>query len=156
MSETPVSVNNRRFDPFPNSKFRVSWDGLNIAGITKVSVLKRTTEVIEHRAGADPGSPQHSPGQTRYASITLERGITGDKKFEEWAKEVWDVGSKSRSNDFRKNVTIELIDASGDVVSTYTAINCWVSEFTAFPVLDSADDEIAIQSITLQHDGWLI
>lgn len=156
MSETPVGIDNRRFDPFPNSKFRVSWDGLNIAGITKVSVLKRTTEVIEHRAGADPGSPQHSPGQTRYAPITLERGITGDKEFEEWAKEVWNHGSRKISEGFRKDVTIELMDESGNVVSTYTALNCWVSEFTAFPVLDSADDEIAIQSITLQHDGWRI
>ena len=45
------SVNASRFDPYKNFKFRVKWDGAYVAGISKVSALKRTTEVIEHRDG---------------------------------------------------------------------------------------------------------
>ena len=39
-------VNSQRFDPYKNFKFRVKWDGRYVAGISKVSALKRTTEEI--------------------------------------------------------------------------------------------------------------
>ncbi len=45
MVEFPV--NPTRFDPYKNFKFRIKWDGAYIAGVSKVSALKRTTEVIE-------------------------------------------------------------------------------------------------------------
>ena len=48
------SVNAYRFDPYKNFKFRVKWDGKYVAGVSKVSALKRTTEVVEHREGGDP------------------------------------------------------------------------------------------------------
>ena len=37
------SVNAQRFDPYKNFKFRLKWDGCYVAGISKVSGLKRTT-----------------------------------------------------------------------------------------------------------------
>jgi phage tail-like protein len=43
------TVNPNRFDPYKNFKFRVKWDGREVAGVSKVSALKRTTEVVEHR-----------------------------------------------------------------------------------------------------------
>ena len=49
------SVNATRFDPYKNFKFRVKWDGHYVAGVSKVSALKRSTEVVEHREGGDPG-----------------------------------------------------------------------------------------------------
>ena len=70
------SVNTNRFDPYKNFKFRVKWDGRYVAGISKVTALKRTTETIEHREGGDPSSPRKSPGRTKYEPITLERGVT--------------------------------------------------------------------------------
>ena len=42
------SVNAQRFDPYKNFKFRVKWDGNYVAGVSKVSALKRTSEVVEH------------------------------------------------------------------------------------------------------------
>ena len=76
------SVNAQRFDPYKNFKFRVKWDGKYVAGISKVSALKRTTEVVKHREGGDPSSSRKSPGRTEYEAITLERGVTNDKEFE--------------------------------------------------------------------------
>ena len=75
------TVNPQRFDPYKNFKFRVKWDGRYVAGISKVSALKRTTEVVEHREGGDPSSARRSPGRTKYEAITLERGVTHDKDF---------------------------------------------------------------------------
>ena len=63
----PSSPSTRtRFDPYKNFKFRVKWDGRYVAGVSKVSALKRTTEVVEHREGGDPSTSRKSPGRTKY------------------------------------------------------------------------------------------
>ncbi|MEU6467407.1 phage tail protein [Streptomyces sp. NPDC046976] len=47
------TVDAHRFDPYKNFKFLVLWDGRTVAGISKISPLKRTTEVVKHRHGGD-------------------------------------------------------------------------------------------------------
>src|SRR5918995_146860 len=109
---TAFTANPRRFDPYKNFKFRVKWDGRYVAGISKVSGLKRTTEVVEHREGGDPSSGRKSPGRTKYEPITLERGVTHDTDFEQWAERVWNFGGgegrESSLADFRKNIVIDV------------------------------------------------
>jgi phage tail-like protein len=152
------SVNAQRFDPYKNFKFRVKWDGKYVAGISKVGALKRTTEPVTHREGGDPSSSRISPGQTKYEPIMLERGVTHDKEFEQWANKVWNYGSglgaEVSLKDFRKDIIIELMNESGQVAIAYKVFRCWVSEFTALPDLDASASAIAIQSIQLQNEGW--
>src|SRR5881409_1196438 len=127
------SVNTTRFDPYKNFKFRVRWDGKYVAGVSKVSSLKRTTEVVKHRDGGDPSSSRKSPGRTEYEAVTLERGVTHDPEFEQWANKVWSVGATAGAEvslaDFRKDVTLELLNEAGQVVNAYHLYRCWVSEF---------------------------
>src|SRR5918992_6286769 len=89
------SVNAQRFDPYKNFKFRIKFEGstASVAGISKVTGLKRTTEVVKHREGGDPSSSRKSPGRTEYEPITLERGVTHDLEFEQWANKIWNFGS---------------------------------------------------------------
>ena len=151
------SVNTHRFDPYKNFKFRVKWDGRYVAGISRVSALRRVTEVIEHREGGDPSTSRKSPGRTRYEPITLERGVTHDAALEDWANRVWRhgaAGSEVSLRDFRKDVTIELYNEAGQLVIAYRVYRCWVSEFQALPDLDAGIGSVAIQSITLQNEGW--
>lgn len=152
------SVNAQRFDPYKNFKFRVKWDGRYVAGISKVGALKRTTEVVEHREGGDPSSTRKSPGQSKYEPIMLERGVTHDKEFEQWANKVWNYGSglgaEVSLRDFRKDIIIELMNEAGQVAIAYKVYRCWVSEFQALPELDASANAIAIQSISLQNEGW--
>jgi phage tail-like protein len=89
------SVNPQRFDPYKNFKFRVKWDGRYVAGISKVSALKHSTDVVEHREGGDPSTSRKSPGRRKYEGITLERGVTHDTEFEKWANKVWNYGSEN-------------------------------------------------------------
>ncbi len=106
------SVNAQRFDPYKNFKFQVKWDGKYVAGVSKVSGLKRTTEVVKHREGGDPSSSRKSPGRTEYEAITLERGVTHDTEFEKWANKVWNygagLGKEVSLKDFRKDIIIEV------------------------------------------------
>jgi len=152
------SVNTHRFDPYKAFKFRVKWDGRYVAGVSKVSALKVTREVIEHREGGDPSSPHKSPGASKYEPITLERGVTHDVEFEQWANKVWNygagLGSEVSLKDFRKDIIIELYNEAGQVAIAYKIYNCWVSEYQALPELDAMGNAVAIQSLKLENEGW--
>jgi len=152
------SVNAQRFDPYKNFKFRVKWDGKYVAGISKVGSLKRTTEVVKHRDGGDPSSTRKSPGRTEYEAITLERGVTHDLEFENWAKKVWNFGSALGAEvslkDFRKDLIIEVYNESGQKATAYKVYRCWISEYQAMPDLDANANAVAIQHIKLENEGW--
>src|SRR5437660_7133083 len=152
------NVNKERFDPYKNFKFRVKWDGKYMAGVSKEGRLKRTTEVGKHREGGDPSSSRKSPGRTEYDAITLERGVTHDPEFEQWAGKVWNfgggLGSESSLKDFRKDIIIEVYNEAGQKVIAYNIHRCWVSEYQSLPDLDGNANAVAIQHIKLENEGW--
>jgi phage tail-like protein len=152
------TVNTTRFDPYKNFKFRVKWDGQYVAGISKMSSLKRTTEVVKHRDGADPSSSRKSPGRSEYDAITLERGVTHDPAFEAWAGKVWQLGaglgSEVSLKDFRKDIIIEVYNEAGQKAIAYNVYRCWVSEYLALPDFDANANAVAIQHIKLENEGW--
>jgi len=152
------SVNASRFDPYKNFKFRIKWDGKYVAGISKVGALKRTTEVVKHREGGDPSSSRKSPGRTEYDAISLERGVTHDKEFEQWANKVWNFGSglgaEVSLKDFRKDLIIEVYNEAGQLVIAYKVFRAWVSEFQAQADLDANANAVLIQHIKLENEGW--
>jgi phage tail-like protein len=152
------SVNAQRFDPYKNFKFRVKWDGRYVAGVSKVSALKKTTEVVEHREGGDPSTSHKSPGRTKYEALTLERGVTHDTEFEKWANKVWNFGAGAGAEvslaDFRKDIIIDLFNEAGQKVIAYKVYRCWVSEFQALPDLDANANAVAIQQLKLENEGW--
>jgi phage tail-like protein len=153
-------VNTHRFDPYKNFKFRVKWDGRYVAGVSKVSALKRTTEVVTHREGGDPSTSRLSPGQTKYEPVTLERGVTHDPAFTQWANKVWNfgagLGAEVSLKDFRKDVILELLNENGQTAVSVNLYRCWVSEFTQFSELDAAGNGVAIQSLVLQNEGFAL
>ena len=152
------SVNASRFDPYKNFKFRVKWDGRYVAGVSKVGALKRSTEMVEHREGGDPSTSRKSPGRTKFEAISLERGVTHDTEFEQWANKVWNFGSglgaEVSLKDFRKDLIIEVYNEAGQLALAYKVFRCWVSEYQAMPDLDANANAVAIQSIKLEHEGW--
>jgi phage tail-like protein len=152
------TVNATRVDPYKNFKFRVKFDGRYVAGLSKCSALKRTTEVVEHRVGGDPSTSHKSPGRTKFEAITLERGVTHDVVFEQWANKVWNfgagLGSEVSLKDFRKDIIIEMYNEAGQLAIAYKVFRCWVSEYQAMPDLDANANAVAIQHIKLETEGW--
>ena len=149
-------VNTHRFDPYKNFKFRVKWDGRYVAGVSKVSALKRSTEVVTHREGGDPSTSRVSPSTWKFEPITLERGITHDPEFEAWANKIHNTdGDPAVSlKGFRKDIIIELLNEQGTVVHAYKVYRCWVSEYQAMPELDANGNAIAIEQVVIQNEGW--
>jgi phage tail-like protein len=152
------TANPKRFDPYKNFKFRVKWDGRYVAGVSKVSALKRTTEVVEFREGGDPSTSRRSPGRNKYEAITIERGVTHDLEFEQWAAKVWQLGAAPGSEvslqDFRKDLILDFFNEAGQLAISYKLYRCWVSEYQALPDLDANANAVAIQHIKIELEGW--
>jgi phage tail-like protein len=161
MANTQFAKNTERHDPYKNFKFRIKFVGKTdpVAGVSKMSALKRTTEVVKHREGGDPSSSRKSPGRTEYEPITLERGVTHDPEFEDWATKVWNHNSgpetEASLKDFRKDIIIEVLNESGQLALAYNVFRCWVSEYQAMPDLDANANAVAIQHIKLENEGWV-
>jgi len=154
-------ANPQRLDPYKNFKFRLYFSDAGstpVAGISKVTALKRTTEVVEHRDGGDPSSERKSPGRTKYDAITFERGVTQDPDFEAWANRVWllgaSPGSEAALKSFRRDLILELMNEAGQPVLKYKIFRCWVSEYQAMPDLDANANAIALQHIKVENEGW--
>jgi phage tail-like protein len=149
-------VNAHRFDPYKNFKFRVIWDGRPVMGVSKVGALKRTTEVVKHRSGGENSTDHKSPGRTTYDSLSMERGLTHDPEFEKWANLVHPYSGDVAMDlvNYKKELTLEVMNEKGHVAKRFFLHNCWVSEFTAVPDLDANANAVAIESIKIELEGW--
>ncbi len=148
------SVNPGRIDPYKNFKFRVKWDGKYIAGVSKITSLKRSTTPVIHRDGSDASISRLSPDSWKFAPIVLERGVTHDAEFEAWANLSYTVNGQMSLKNFRKDIVIELLNEQGTVVKAFKVFRCWVSEYQVLPDLDASAHSVAIESITLENEGW--
>ena len=157
------TVNTHRFDPYKNFKFRVKWDG----ALRRRHQQGRRAEADDRGRRAPRGrrsqhQPQDRPGRTKYEPITLERGVTHDLDFEQWANKVWDYGTPGAADsaqevslkDFRKDIIIDMFNEAGQKVLSYHVYRCWVSEYQALPELDANANAVAIQTIKLENEGW--
>lgn len=148
--------NAHRKDPYKNYKFRVKWDGRTVLGVSKVSALKRTTEVVKHREGGENSTDHKSPGRTTYEAITMERGLTHDLEFEAWANKVHPYSGDTAMDlvGYKKDLTLEVMNEKGHVALRYFLFDCWVSEFTAIPDLDANANAVAIETLKIELEGW--
>lgn len=147
-------VNPTRFDPYKSYMFRVRWDGDYIAGLSKMSGLRRTTEPVTHRVGGDPSHERKSPGTSKFEAVTFERGVTHDPAFEDWANLVHSLESPISLANFRKDVIVDVFNEANQLALSYTLFRCWVSEFQALPELDANSNAVAIETIKVELEGW--
>ena len=157
MAAPKFPVNAHRHDSYRSFKFQVIIDGKPVAGLRKLSALKKRTEVVESRESGDPSSVRKMPGATRYDPITLEQGLTHDTVFEEWANLVNNVqGDAGMSlKNFRKDIVINVLNLQGQVAISYKVYRAWVSEYQALPDFDAGTtNTVGIQTIKLEHEGW--
>jgi phage tail-like protein len=151
-------VNSHRLDPYTNFKFLVKIDTVVVAGLSKMSALKRTTDVIDWREAGSNSITTKLPGPTKYEGVTLERGLTQDTAFIDWANQVSNPqGDKNVSlKNFRKEVTVQVLNLQGVPVMAFILSRAWPSEFTALPELDANAKAVAIQSVKFEYEGFQI
>ena len=157
MAAPLFTVNAHRHDPYRTFKFRVVIDGKPVAGLRKMTALKKSTEMTGWRSGGDPSHERKLPGGTKYEAVTLEQGLTHDPVFEDWANLVNNFegdGAMSLKN-FRKDVVIDVLNLQGQPAISYRLMGAWVSEYQALPDFDAGTtNTVGIQTIKLEHEGW--
>ena len=154
----PFSVNTSRFDPYKAFRFLVYFgtDTSPVAGVSKVGGLKRTTAPIEYKEGGN-AIVLKGLGRTNYDAITLERGVTHDTDFQEWADfaQKLDKGAPNTSlKNLRRDIRIELLNEAGQPVHRYIVHRCWVSEYLALSDMDAGGTAVALEHIKLENEGW--
>jgi phage tail-like protein len=152
------SVNTSRFDPYKNYRFLVYFatSTTPVAAVSKVGALKRTSDPIEYKEGGN-AIVLKGLGRMTYDPITMERGVTFDADFEQWANaaQVLSSGSPSTSlANLRKEMRIVLLNEAAQPVHQYKVHRCWVSEFQALPELDADGKGVAIETIRIENEGW--
>lgn len=150
------TTNPQRVDPYRNFKFRIKIDNKYVAGLSKCSPLKKTTEKVDWYESGDPSTPHRLPGKTSYDAITLTAGVTHDTTFEEWANLVNNFeGDASMSlKNFRKDIIIDIFNEGGQLAVSYQVFRCWVSEYQAVAELDASANAVLLQTIKLECEGW--
>jgi phage tail-like protein len=154
----PFTVNINRYDPYKSYRFLVYFGTSTspVAAVSKVGALKRASEPIEYKEGGN-AIILKGLGRTKYEPITLERGITHDRDFVNWANmaQVLDHGSPSTSlANLRQEVRIDLLNEEGQPALRFFVHRAWVSEYQALPDLDAGANAIAIEHIKLENEGW--
>jgi phage tail-like protein len=152
------AVNPHRIDPYKNFKFRVKWGADYVAGLSKMSAVKRSTEAIEWREAGSPSVVRKLPGRTKFEPVTLESGLTHDQEFMSWADLVnTPQGDAAMSlKNYRKEVTIEVLNLQATKVISFTLHRAWVAEFQALPEMDANANAVAIQTLKLEYEGCTI
>jgi phage tail-like protein len=154
----PFSVNTDRYDPYKSYRFLVYFGTSTtpVAGVSKVGGLKRSSDPIEYKEGGN-AIILKGLGRTKYDAITMERGVTHDSDFQDWANaaQVLDKGAPTQSlKNLRREIRIELLNEEGQQVHRYIVHRCWVSEFQALPDLDAGGNAVALEHIKLENEGW--
>ena len=154
----PFTVNLNRFDPYKTYRFLVYFATATdpVAAVSKVSALRRSSDVIDYREGGN-AIILKGLGRTKYEPITLERGVTFDTDFEDWANasQLLQKGSATTSlANLRKEMRIVLLNEEAQPVHQYFVHRCWVSEFQALPDLYAGANATAIEHIKLENEGW--
>jgi len=157
-SSKPFAVNISRNDPYKTYRFLVYFgtDVTPVAGMSKVGAIKRESDVIEYKEGGN-AIILKGLGRTKYDPITLERGVTHDTDFMDWADaaQQLDQGSPVTSlANLSRDIRIVLLNEEGQPVHRYIVHRCWVSEYQALPELDAGASAIAIEHIKLENEGW--
>ncbi len=150
------AVNTHRLDPYKNFKFRVKWDNQYVAGLSKMSAIKRTTETIEWREAGGPSVIRKMPGRTKFEPVTFEVGLTHDRQLMEWAEQVNSPqgDAKMSLKNYRKEVTVEVMNMQATPVMAFVLHRAWVSEFQALPEMDANANAVAITTLKLEYEGF--
>lgn len=133
-------------DPYHGYNFKVECDGIIHAGFRQCSGLSATQTAAEYREGTDPPTMRKLPGLNSYGNITLQRGITSSADLWNWRQNVMNGIAD------RRNVSIVLLDQTGQEKIRWNLTHCWPTSWTA-PDFDATTDAAAIETLEFVHEG---
>jgi phage tail-like protein len=140
----------KRIDPFRNYRYRLEIDSIQIAGFSQVTIADSTSNPIEYREGTDPTTVRKLSGLTAYGSLTLNRGITSSMELYNWRKLIVQLGTDAP--DARRNVSVILVNDSGQDTARWDVVNAWPSKYTPGQ-LDAKGSDVLLETFEITHEG---
>jgi phage tail-like protein len=132
--------------------FKLKVGGYESAAFFKeCSGLSSSHTVVKGTPGDQRGmpQPQKAPGQIEWSNITLKRGVDTNSKLWEWRQKIID-GQIEKS---REDGTIEVLNAEGDPVITYSFLRGWPCKYSA-PGLNAGGNDVLVEEIEIAHEGF--
>ena len=140
----------------PDLDTSVGWsfgfeiDGVAIKQIQEVSGIKLEVDAIELKHNTADGKYVNKklPGRPKAGEITLTRGLTADKSFEDWIK-------KAHFGDMpgaRKGGSFIVYDYQGSEIKRYKINNCWPKSLEVGS-LKAGDTSVLTEKLTIAHEG---
>ena len=111
------------FDTAVGHSFGLEFDGIVIKQISEVSGLKIEQDVVELKHNTKDGKYviKKLPGRPKAGEVTLTRGLTDDKSFQEWVKN----SQFGKMTDARKGGAVIVYDFEGSALKRYKLTNAW-------------------------------
>lgn len=134
--------------PLPSFYFKVTLGSKGVVSCSEVSGLDAEYEEITYRAGDSPiFTKMKMPGMKKSSDVTLKKGVFKDDKA------LWDWFNSVKMNTIqREEVTISLLDESGNPVKTWKLANAWPKKVTV-EGFKSDNTTVALETLVLANEG---
>jgi phage tail-like protein len=130
--------------------FHVEFDGVDVGAYKEASGVESETEVIEYKEATKEGKMliRKVPGAMKWSDITLKKRIDNSTDLWEWRKEV----EQGDIDAARRNGSIVLYDSTHTEVARWNFEAGWPSKWKGAD-LNAGEDQIAVEEITITHEG---
>ena len=167
-----------KVDPLEKFRFAVSWSsdaggegtGLVRVGFHDIQMPKRSTTKITYREGVDPDINQVAAGLSTMEDVVMSRGVIiedANGEFYKWmsaihkptaghiGREALLARGKAGLNDYKKDVTIQLLDREGNVARQWVLYNAFPMNFVPGSDLNASEDgEKSMEALTLAYEDF--
>jgi len=135
-----------RNDPYTSYRFRLDINGVKAASFSQATIPDSSTDSVDYREGTDPlYNRKLSAGPVKYGTLSLKRGISDSMDLYNWRKQIEEQGAGSG----RQNITITLIDETGNDTVTWNIFQAWPSKYESSE-LNATSTEVLIETLEVQ------
>jgi phage tail-like protein len=139
-----VLIAPRRPDLPGSLSFRIEVDGQSVGQFKSLDGPTVSFEVVEFRDGNDPlETARKLPGRIKYPDIVLKRGYVNRSYFENWIQTI-----REGNKDFRKNISVVILEKDLTEVARYNLYNCWPSTWK-FSSLDGKGNDVLVEEVVV-------
>jgi phage tail-like protein len=143
---------------------------LTRAGFSEIVLPRVSVNEMKYRENLDNARFIKVPGLATHDPVVLRRGVTDSRDLYNWyrvvnndvlllaaAKELTlDVGTPPlQSDNFRKEVIIEVLDREGNPVKQWMLFNAWPSGYKGGDDLSAESDTKLVEELTLSYEFFL-
>jgi phage tail-like protein len=138
-----------RPDSASNSSFRLELDGTSLGSFASLEGPGLSIEILEFREGGDPNAVRKLPGRTTWANLTLKRGYVNQSFFESWIHQV-----REGAPNFRKNLSLVILDHHGAETARYDLYNCWPASWK-LSSLDGKGNDVLVEEVVVAVEQFV-